>query len=127
MDAQALTAMFNVLAKFEPGTIVTLTVIGMLSPFGVIAMVIYFWFSVERRRNEILHVYREDMKKILDVYGNDMMQLKNFYEKNVDLVNAWKRIAEGFQETVVLNTQYMTTLCDMVKTNQFCPLARLPK
>ncbi len=98
-----------------------------ISPFGTVMILLWFWASNERRRDAMLQVYRDDLHRVLQEYGSDVAKLSRFYETNVELLKSWKAIAEGFQQTVVLNTSTMQRMCDMMQTNQYCPNARLPK
>lgn len=163
MENSVVVAILQLLEKFEAGTLASIMVLTVLSPFGVICMVVFFWMCVEKKRSaevllyieqtaayredtttlleamrkateesqqahvELIRVYREDTKRILEAYGKDIHDVGTYYKTNVELVISWKRIAEGFQETVVLNTATMQRMCDMMQTNQFCPNARLPK
>lgn len=127
MEGSVITALVNVLDKLDPGTVATLIALTILSPFGVLVLVAYMMLRAERRADAILRSYRDDTRRTLESYGKDVQMLSDFYKHNVELVVSWKRIAEGFQETVVLNTATMQRMCDLMQTNQFCPNARLPK
>lgn len=124
MDQSVVAAMLNILSKFETGTLSALIGLMILSPFGVICLIVFFWVSVEKRRAadeqryaELLRAYRDDTKSILDAYGKDIQELANYYKTNVELVVSWKRIAENFQDTVVLNTQTMQRLADLISAS----------
>ena len=149
MEAAAIDFMVKLFTTAEVHHVAVILLTLAVTPFGVVGLVVYLWIGSERRRNEtikiyrddlektlgefskanteLLRAYREDTKKILEAYGKDFESVSAFYRSNVELVNSWKRIAEGFQETVVLNTATMQRMCDLMQTNQFCPLARLPK
>ena len=127
MEGSVITALVNVLDKLDPGTVATLIAMTILSPFGVLVLIASMMIRAERRADAILRSYREDTQQTLEAYGKDIQTLSDFYKHNVELVISWKRIAEGFQETVVLNTATMQRMCDLMQTNQFCPNARLPK
>lgn len=127
MEGSVITALVNVLDRLDPGTVATLIAMTILSPFGVVILVATMMIRAERRNDTILRDYREDTRTILESYGKDVQMLSDFYKHNVELVLSWRRIAEGFQETVVLNTATMQRMCDLMQTNQFCPNARLPK
>jgi len=181
MENSVVVAILQLLGKFEAGTLATIIIFMILSPFGVICLVVFFGMWGEKKRNaevlrfveqfaayreemdtllevmrkasedhrketsaileamrkaaeehqwansELVRIYREDTKRILESHGRDINELGEYYKTNVELVHSWRRIAEGFQETVVLNTATMQRMCDMMQTNQFCPNARLPK
>jgi hypothetical protein len=46
------------------------------------------------------------------------------YEDNTKLVSAFNKVAEGYQDIVILSTQTMTQVRDRVDSNLFCPLMR---
>jgi hypothetical protein len=46
------------------------------------------------------------------------------YKDNAKLVSAYEKVAEGFQDIVILSTQTMTQVRDRVDSNLFCPLMR---
>jgi len=127
MEQTAVTTLMTFLSKCEPETIYRLVLLLTMTPLCMVALVFVFWFANERRRAQMLEIYREDMRTILDKYGADQRELREMYEANVKLVVAWEKIAGGFQDTVVLNTQTMQRMVDMCVTHQFCPQARLPK
>jgi hypothetical protein len=124
MDHSVVAAMLNILSRFETGTLSALIGLMILSPFGVICLIVFFWVAAEKRRAadeqryaELLRAYREDTKSILDAYGKDIQELANYYKTNVELVVSWKRIAENFQDMVVLNTQTMQRLADLISAS----------
>lgn len=127
MDSGTAAAIMKLLSAMSPDLLFWLIVILIATPFGVVFLVMVFWFVNERRHAQMLHLYREDMRSILSSYGKDISRLTTFYENNVELVRAWEKVANGFHDTVVLNTQTMQRMIDVCITNQFCPNARLPK
>jgi hypothetical protein len=116
MESSVITALVNVLDKLDPGTVAALIALTILSPFGVLLIVATMMIRSEHRNAEILRAYRDDTKKVLECYGKDMEQLSSYYKDNVELVHSWRRIAEGFQQTVVLNTATMQRVTDMIDT-----------
>lgn len=46
------------------------------------------------------------------------------YQDNVKLVESTQKIAEGFQDIVVLSTQTLTRVQSSIDSNLFCPLMR---
>ena len=116
MESSVITVLVNVLDKLDPGTISTLMALTILSPFGVLLLVATMMIRSEHRNSELVRAYRDDTKKILESYGKDMQKLSSYYKDNVELVHSWRRIAEGFQQTVVLNTATMQRTNDMIET-----------
>ena len=49
------------------------------------------------------------------------------YESNVKLVEDNEDLASDLKEVVIMNTQAMTHLGDLIKQNQFCPAQRVEK
>ncbi|NDY56322.1 hypothetical protein G3N56_06140 [Desulfovibrio sulfodismutans] len=134
MDQATIAVIIKALASVD-ATVVLYLVLGFgLTPFGLVCLVICFWWlnerkrtENERKRQEALSQYREDMHKVLKAYGDDLKAVAAFYRDNVKLVESYEKIADSLQDTVVLNTQVMQKLTDAVCTNQFCPATRLAK
>ena len=150
MENSVAVAILQLLGKFEAGTLATIIILMILSPFGVICLVVFFGMWGEKKRNaevlrfveqstayregmdalvtamrkasedhqrantELVRIYREDTKQILECYGKDTSKLSTYYNENVELVHSWRRIAEGFQQTVVLNTATMQRINDRI-------------
>lgn len=51
-------------------------------------------------------------------------KMVQMYEANVTLVETTQKLAEGWQDVVVLSTQIMTKVLTAVESNLFCPLMR---
>lgn len=121
----ALEALGLFLANQHP-TVVFVIVFALLgSPFAVTVTVLWMWIADGRSHARLLAVYRKDMTDVLDAYGKHIDLVTGYYERNVELVKSWQTIAEGFQSTVVLNTQTLTKVCVLVETRQDCPMARV--
>jgi len=61
-------------------------------------------------------------------------QVVQMYESNVRLLEETQRIATGLKElngelkdVILLNSQAMQRVADLVETNQYCPMVRLEK
>jgi hypothetical protein len=50
--------------------------------------------------------------------------VSKMYEDNVELVRDYKKMAEGFQDLIILNTQAMTNVVTSAEKNLFCPIVR---
>ncbi len=135
MDQSALTALLGFLAGLSPTTMLIMMSMMVLSPFGVLILVLIFNHFNERRRAAELAAYREDMEtkqevyrtdmgRVMSEYGESIRSLANYYRDNVKLVEAYEKTAQDLHTTVVLNTQTMQKLVDAVCTNQFCPSTR---
>ncbi len=120
----ALEAFLLFLANQHP-TVIFVVVFALLgSPVAVTVIVLWTWISDGRTHAKLLAVYRKDMTDVLDAYGKHIDLVTSYYERNVELVKSWQTIAEGFQSTVVLNTQTLTKMCMLVETRQDCPMVR---
>lgn len=127
MDQATFASLLKFLAAFSPTLLFWMVILIIATPFGVVMLVMTFYWANERKQAEMMHVYREDMRMILKSYGDDIAKLSKFYDDNVKLVEAWEKIATGFQDQVILNTQTMQKMIDVCINNQFCPNARVPK
>jgi len=94
---------------------------------GLTGLVLVLWYLTDRSKNKFLEIYRADMAKILAQYGADMVELRHMYESNVKLVQAYQDMAKDLHEVVIINTQTMQTVCEEIRTNQYCPAVRLDK
>lgn len=134
MDQATIAVIIKTLASVD-ATVVLYLVLGFgLTPFGLVCLVICFWWlnerkrsENERKRQEALTQYREDMNAVLKAYGDDLKAVTAFYRDNVKLVESYQKISDSLQDTVVLNTTVMQRLTDAVCTNQYCPAARPTK
>jgi len=135
MDQSALSALLGFLAGLSPTTMLIMLGMVVLSPFGVLILVLIFNHFNERRRAAELAAYREDSRitletyradldRTMDEYGETIQALASYYRDNVKLVEAYEKTAQDLHTTVVLNTQTMQKLVDAVCTNQFCPGTR---
>jgi hypothetical protein len=123
----AVEAFALFLANQHPTVIFTILFALLGSPLAVTVIVLWSWTKDRRKQDAMLSTYKADMDTILEAYGANVQKLSDYYEKNVELVKSWQKIAEGFRETVVLNTQTLTRVCDLVETNQYCPHVRVGK
>jgi hypothetical protein len=115
------------LANQHPTVIFTILFALLGSPLAVTIIVLWTWTKDRHKQESLLGTYKGDMDKVLTSYGEHVRKLADYYERNVELVKSWQKIAEGFQSTVVLNTQTLTKVCDLVESNQFCPHVRINK
>jgi hypothetical protein len=94
---------------------------------GPLGLVIYLWWHGNRRQDELIRQYREDMATILDQYKGDMVVQRQMYESNVSLVRDYHSIAGDLKDVVILVTQQMTMVSTEIRQNEFCPLVRVDK
>jgi hypothetical protein len=94
---------------------------------GPLGLVIYLWWHGNRRQDELIREYREDVGRILDQYKEDMAALRKMYESNVSLVEDYHSVAGDLKDVVILVTQQMTTVATEIRQNEFCPMVRVDK
>jgi hypothetical protein len=120
----ALEAFVLFLGNQHP-TVVFVIMFALLgSPVAVTVIVLWTWIYDGRAHSRLLSVYRKDMTDVLTAYGKHIDLVTSYYERNVELVKSWQSVAEGFQSTVVLNTQALSKMCTLVETRQDCPMVR---
>lgn len=81
----------------------------------------------EEHRKEMLALveqHRENMDKVLRDLGEKHGEVVQFYKDNVELVKAYNKLANGFQDIVVNNTRAVEHLASLAQANFFCPIAR---
>lgn len=92
------------------------TIIGIVSNFGVPGILFVLWWFTTRAHERTLQSYKDDMR-----------EMRVMYENNVNLVKGYQGLAGDLKDVVIMNTQAMTTICEDVRNNQFCPMVRLRK
>ena len=83
--------------------------------------------EAEEHRKEMLALveqHRADMEKVLRDLGAKHAEVTQFYKDNVELVRAYNRLADNFQDIVVNNTRAVEHLASLAQANFFCPVAR---
>lgn len=82
--------------------------------------------SEEHRREMLALVeqHRANMEKVLRDLGAKHAEVTQFYKDNVELVKAYNRLADNFQDIVVNNTRAVEHLASLAQANFFCPIAR---
>jgi len=93
-----------------------LNVLKILSDFGVLGLVIFLWWSDNKR-----------VWAVLNQYKADMIEQREMYRANVSLCRDFSSVANDLRDIVTLNIQSMTRLDDAVKQNEFCPMMRIRK
>lgn len=150
MDAATLTQVVTALTVFAKivdslgaGGLVALALAG---PVVVVLAVMILSHLNGAKLAKIIESYRDDADRRFDEYRKDadrrfdhfrdtvtdtLTQLSQahaetaqFYRDNVELVKIANKLAEGFQDTVVSNTAALERVANMVRHNQYCPVAR---
>lgn len=134
MESTAIQSLLIFFAQQYPSAMAALIFSVVGSPVAVTVITLWSWIKDGRRRTQeraaqarLLESYREDTQSVLKSYKDHVDQLARYYENNVELVKSWQQIAEGFRDTVVLNTQVLTEVHGSIRDNQFCPMVRVDK
>ena len=111
------------------------TLISLVSNFGIPGIVFILWYLTTRAHERTMQAYKDDMQrerqenkeqmqKAFQRSRENMQEIRQMYESNVLLVKNYRDLAGDLKDVLILNTQAMTTLCDNMKNNQFCPVVR---
>jgi hypothetical protein len=91
-------------------------VLKILSDFGMVGLVIFMWWSDNKR-----------MWATLARYEKDMQEQREMYKSNVSLCRDFAGIATDLRDIVSLNIQTMTRVDDGIRQNQYCPMVRIDR
>lgn len=101
------------------------SVLKILGDFGTVGLVIFLWWSDNKRIMAVVDQHKTEMGVVLAAYQKDMMEQREMYKSNVSLCKAFSSIAADLRDIVTLNIQAMTEVKEGINQNQFCPLVRL--
>jgi hypothetical protein len=90
------------------------SVFKILGDFGMVGLIVFLWWTDNRR-----------IWAVMEQYKADMAEQRKMYESNVSLCRDFASIAKDLRDIVTLNIQKMTEVGDAVRQNQFCPLVRV--
>lgn len=93
-----------------------MSVLKILGDFGTVGLVIFLWWSDNKR-----------MWAVLDQYKKDMNEQREMYKSNVSLCKDFATVTNDLRDIVTLNIQTMTECKDSINQNQFCPVIRISK
>jgi len=110
----------------EPFSLATILDV-IVVKIGPLGLVIYLWWNNNKRQDELIREYREDIMKILANYKEDMEEQRKMYESNVSLVKDYHSVAGDLKSVVILVTQQITTVAAEIRQNEFCPMQRVEK
>ena len=86
-----------------------LSVLKILGDFGTLGLVIFLWWSDNKR-----------LYAILDQYKRDMSEQREMYKNNVKLVSAYETLASEHVDMIRLNVSTITELTTYLKTRTPC-------
>lgn len=140
---EALTAIASVLGRLGVPGLVVLVLVG---PAAVLIAVLVLEYlrrrsadrvleqyrgdtaaAMERHRTEaavLLESYRADTQAVLRELGNNQQETTRYYRDNVELVRAYRLVAENLQDVVVNNTRILERVLALMENNLACPMAR---
>ncbi len=75
----------------------------------------------------LIYIYWRDQRKIDHIQAETREYVRKFtesYDKNIVFINNYEVLAKALAEIITLNTQQMTTVIQMIKDNQWCPLTK---
>ena len=104
-----------------------MSVLKILGDFGTVGLVIFLWWSDNRRLETVMAKSNTDMTAVLDQYRRDMAEQRKMYEANVSLCKDFASVTNDLRDIVTLNIQTMTECKDAINQNQFCPVIRISK
>jgi len=99
-----------------------------VAPWGGPGVVIIaLWVLSDKAAQRALLAYREDTLRQTSEHAKALSEMREMYKNNVELVKSYQSVAAGLQDLIVLNTRTITSLCEEIKGNQYCPQVRLRK
>ncbi len=104
-----------------------MSMLKIVGDFGTVGLVIYLWWSDNKRIWAIIETHRVEIQTVLAKYTQDMDAQREMYRANASLCRDFASVASDLREIVTLNIQKMTEVEDAVRQNQFCPLVRVDK
>jgi len=93
-----------------------MTIFELLSKFGLIGLIIFLWWYDQRIRDRQDAKHRDDLDTILTRYDRDMLEVRGMYERNASLCRDYAEISKDYKDLIILNTQAMTRLSDILTT-----------
>ncbi|MDH3975515.1 MAG: hypothetical protein OEV42_14655 [Deltaproteobacteria bacterium] len=121
MTAQELTALVNLLALFKSYPMILAMII-----FFVLPWVVVFFSSRnglkmaaihDQRSIEMVASIKESFTKVERANKERFEEVLSMYEKNVELVKDYEKVAGDLVSVIQLNTQVSTKLAERIKKN----------
>lgn len=117
VEISALTALVALLRDILTIKGAGLAAILIFGPeIALFLIVLFMLIRWERMTDKMTEMFNEQRRQF-DVVCRQ-------YENNVELVRTVSKIAENLQDIVLLNTQQMQSVRDMVSNNLYCPMMR---
>lgn len=116
-ELTALTGLINLLRDVLTVKGAGLTAVLIFGPEIALFLIVLFMLVRWERMNDLTKANAEEQRKQFE-------SVCRMYENNAELVKNVSRIAENLQDIVLLNTQQMQAVRDLVSNNLYCPLMR---
>jgi hypothetical protein len=101
------------------------SVMKIAGDLGLVALVVYMWWSDDKRIWMVIDQHKKDMAEVLERYQRDMAEQREMYRANASLCRDFTSIATDLRDIVTLNIRAMTQMDEAVRSNQFCPVMRI--
>jgi hypothetical protein len=102
-------------------------VLKIVSDFGILGLVIFMWWSDNKRIWNVIDQHKKDITIILERYQHDMTEQRDMYKEHDSLCRDFTAITKDLRDIVTLNIQSMTEVKSAIAQNEFCPVTRVSK
>jgi hypothetical protein len=85
------------------------SILKILGDFGTVGLVIFLWWTDNKR-----------IWAVLDQYKKDMAEQREMYKSNINLVKNYETLASEHADTIRLNVAAVTELTTYLKTRTPC-------
>lgn len=92
------------------------SIIEILSNLGIPGALLFVWYVNDKRYQQVLSQYQQHFD-----------ELRKMYKEATKLNESYSDLARSLKDVVVLNTTVISELRDDIRTNQFCPMNRIPE
>ena len=103
----------------------------VVNVLGLPGLIVLLWYVGNQRQASLIQKIDDqreaDNKQVMEIlqnYKRDVEKISTFYERNVELVERYEKLASSLAEIIHLNTQVQTQLVESIKNNLFCPVVR---
>jgi hypothetical protein len=103
------------------------SVLKIAGDLGLVALVIYMWWSDGKRIWAVMDEHKSEMSEVLAQYKQDMVEQREMYRSNASLCRDFSSVASDLRDIVSLNIQKMTQIDEAVRQNLFCPMMPIRK
>jgi len=72
-------------------------VLKIMGDFGIVGLVIFLWWSDNKRIWAVIDEHKKDMADVLDRYQHDMAEQREMYKNNASLCRDFSEITKEFE------------------------------